>query len=176
MSTTLAGLASVPGRREAVGATLAGAAVYLALDADGAFVTEASRPGGFETSASPELLAVAPDGSAFVTSARANGFDVGPQLTFRGRMDFGAREVLSASFSESGDEVYGGLGTRDGDAGADEAPGITVAAFPSRLRRRTIATRGYVRHIVRLADGRFATVETFRAGDADREAIVRVIE
>ena len=166
-------LRRVPGQREAVGATLAGAAVYFAFDTDGDFVTEASRPGGFETSASPEVLAVAPDGSAFVSSARANGFDVSPQLSFRGRTDFGPRGVLSAGFSESGNEVYGGLAAGED---VDDAPGIAVAAFPSRLRKRVIPTRGYVQHLVRLADGRFASVETARADDTDREAIVRVVE
>ena len=56
------------------------------------------------------------------------------------------------------------------------APGVIVAAFPSRLRERTVATRGYVRHVVRLADGRFVTVETQAGAGAEGPSVIRLLE
>ena len=140
---------------------------YVTLAADGAFVSEATR---VAESGGADVLAVDPRARYLVAGARANSYDVGPGLGYRGRLDFGTADVWDVAFSADGDVAYGAIAP--GDDGSDRPRGLLVASLPTRLREGLLVTRGYVRAVARLADGRLATVQV---SDDGRAALLAVL-
>ena len=155
----------VPGQRSAVAlssTSLIAEPGYFEFDESGQFTFAGNGVLQRENEQSSGIFAIDPTGSYFVTSRLANSFDVSRQLTFRGRLDYGAFRVADIAFSVGGDLVYGAvIPDMDGSGNgiSTVAPGLVVAGWPSRLREGFIATRGFVTQVVRLADGRLATVQ-----------------
>ncbi len=156
----------VPGQRSAVAlssTSLIAEPAFFEFDQAGQFTFAGNGVLQRENEQSAEVFAVDPTGSYFVTSRLANGFDVSRQLTFRGRLDYGTVRVTDIAFSASGDLVYGAV-LPTGLGEDSSGPGVIVARWPSRLRERFVATRGFVTQLSRLADGRIASVQVGRVG------------
>ena len=167
-------VARVPGALAAVAVSRTGGrdlATYFGLGADGAFVTEETDVDGVPGAVSAEVLAVDPRGLTFVSSTRAHSFGASAGLPFRGRLDIGDARLADVAFSADGALAYGAI-ARGGDADPPPPPGVLVAEVDSRLRRGFLPTRGYVRAVARLADGRLAAAQV---SDDDRAGLIAVL-
>ncbi len=169
----------VPGQRTAVAlstTSLIAEPAYFEFDQGGQFTFAGNGVLQRDNEQSSEVFAVDPTGGYFVTSRLGNSFDVSRQLTFRGRLDYGTARVVDVAFSATGDLVYGAVAPSDIATG--ETPGLVVARWPSRLRERFVATRGFVTQVARLSNGRIATVQVSRTGSTTDNglALVTVVQ